>query len=351
MSFTQILLAATPCLVTMILGYLCLQLKILQNNSVQPVNNFLVLICFPMLLMKLITGLQLGTMNMDYVYVSVLHRILSLIIAFILGPLISRRKTKSQPVCPKVISYMTFSSLVYTNTVVIGFPMALVMFGEEALDYLTVSCSLDCVTLLPAAVIVMSDKFDIKTLSTNPIILSVILGIFHINQFISGIIFKATIPIEWIQLEPVQLIFDNFAPSVSGGLLFVIGMSFFVQTRVKSEPKTNEQTYLLEIDVVGNKDEYNYNPESIWWLLYCFVLRFVGAPLLMVVLAKYVFTLPKTVYSFALFSVTNPLSIACFGISKKYQKGVTVISNLFISTHFLMVPAFVIYAKVFNWKI
>ncbi|KAL0244513.1 hypothetical protein GEMRC1_008597 [Eukaryota sp. GEM-RC1] len=330
MAVVHVVIAAIPCLVTIILGYLCLQFNLLPTDTVQPVNDFLVLICFPVLLIKLITGLDVGSMSIDYILVSLIHRLVSLVLGFILGPLLHR--TIAPSINPTVITYATFSSLVYTNTVVIGFPMALVMFGEESLDYLVVSCSLDCVTLLPAAIITMGNTSKVGLLK-NPIILSVILGI----------VFKILIPAHFIELLPVQLIFDNFAPSVSGGLLFVIGMSYFVQTRTKN---TEELMPLLS----DMKDPQN-DPKSLTFLFYCFFLRFVMAPLLMVIIGKFIFRLPPKVYAYAVFSVANPLSIACFGISKKYKKGVSVISSLFIYTHFLMVPAFIVYAKVFQWEI
>ncbi|KAL0216417.1 hypothetical protein P9112_008601 [Eukaryota sp. TZLM1-RC] len=324
----SVFVASIPTLLVIILGYCALKFDLLKQSSVSDINQFLVTFCLPALLFTLIIDLDTSTIDVSYIYISLAHRAISLVFSAVI-PVFLRKLPAFSSIPLNVFIFSTFSSLVWLNSIIIGLPVAEILFGKQSLDYLVISGALDSIILLPIAVLLLQSREDsssvikslAKTFATSTIILSVLVG--AIYKFFM-VVFDFPFP------EVLSTTLTYLANCVIGGLLVVIGMSFYLQL---------------------NQDDVKSDSEcSFAFLSWLFFLRLMLSPFIMWILVL-IFRPAKHIADYAIYSVSLPLAIACFSVSKRFSKATKTINILLIATHFLMVPVLFVCSFVFNWDI
>ncbi|KAL0248314.1 hypothetical protein GEMRC1_003550 [Eukaryota sp. GEM-RC1] len=126
-----IFLASVPTLVLIAVGFLALRFKLLEKACVTDINTFLVTFCLPALLFRLIIELDFAEIELSYLYASLTHRITCLLLSSLFAPLLSR--TIFPSTAPNLIIFTSFSVLCWTNTIIIGLPVAELLLGNNHL--------------------------------------------------------------------------------------------------------------------------------------------------------------------------------------------------------------------------
>ncbi|KAL0248442.1 hypothetical protein GEMRC1_003678 [Eukaryota sp. GEM-RC1] len=165
---------------------------------------------------------------------------------------------------------------------------------------------MDSILLLPISILLLNTDAEQKssvalvigkTVLKSPIILSVIVGVLT----------KLIVPQQFLNIDFIHVTLTYFSNCVTGGLLVVIGMSFYLQIYSKDDDESAKVP--LEDD-----------PKDLKFLIYLFFLRLILSPLIMVLIGDLLFNLKDQIYDYAQYSVSLPVAIACFSVSKRFKK-------------------------------
>ncbi|KAL0210643.1 hypothetical protein RCL1_005079 [Eukaryota sp. TZLM3-RCL] len=351
MVYSSIFLASVPSLAIIAIGYLSVLLNVMQLESMQNINGFLVNFCLPALMFRLVVNLDLSSVQLSYVYCSLLHRLGSLIFAAISSFSI-RRLPYFLNISPNVFIFATFSTLVWTNSIIIGLPVAQVLFGTPSLDYLVISGALDTIMLLPISILLLGQKTSQTSLSRY--LFRSIFTSFSIMSVIIGTLFK-------IILKKIPFVINQFliylGQAVTGGCLFIVGMFFFKQIKELNQSKIEIiiPTEIIEAPAPTPVEEEITikmvdDPQTRAFFIYCFVSRLIFSPFLMFIITKLI-KVSQPITSYLMYSVCLPLAIACFSVSKQFNKATSGINYVLIVTHLLIVPLLVIYSFIFKFEV
>ncbi|KAL0215209.1 hypothetical protein P9112_007393 [Eukaryota sp. TZLM1-RC] len=241
---STVLNATLPSVMTMAIGLLAIKAKSMKHSSVNSINSFIFRFCIPSLLFRLMSSLDISTVEVEFIYALITFKFISFTITLIIC-LIMRHAGFETPLHASI--YAIWVAFAWTNSVILGIPIGSALFGEQAAQYSVICGTLNQLTHIPTSIILLlsgqTEKHGIeikkykiisKKVFTNNSIIAVILGL--IFTFL-----PLSIP------EVIDTCLSYLANVTVGGSLFCIGMFLAVRMNELKEGKEKVITELQDV--------------------------------------------------------------------------------------------------------
>ncbi|KAL0231701.1 hypothetical protein GEMRC1_011105 [Eukaryota sp. GEM-RC1] len=232
-----VLNACVPSLITILVGFVAIMTNVMQPSSISQINSFIFRFAVPCLLFRLMAELDLSIVEPSFIIAVIVFKITSLALSL----LICKFSKHLNYTLPLTLNLFTiWSSLAWTNSVILGIPIGLAMFGDIATRYSAICGTLNSMVHIPVSIMLLepaktlrnnsSSKSEArkrltKTVLLNKSIIAVFLGL---SFTLFGIQTPATL----------NTTIDYLSNTVIGGSLFCIGM--FMGSRFYQDKEDNK---------------------------------------------------------------------------------------------------------------
>ncbi|MEH6576907.1 MAG: AEC family transporter [Amphritea sp.] len=204
-----------PVFAIIAIGYLAIKYSILSRDASKSLAGFTVNFALPALLFKAISERPLSQLfNSDYLLVYAGGSLLSFTALFLIY-----RKLRQEKLAASAIFAMGGS---FSNSLMIGYPVILQLFGNAALAPLALTLMVENFIMMPLALTLAETGRNTGS-DRVKLLLTVLLRVIR-NPIIMAIICGVIFSFSGLQLPVIILkVVDSFALTVSGVALFAIG--------------------------------------------------------------------------------------------------------------------------------